>query len=429
MHAERPGLGQVAPPQETSPRTCSAKMLAKRPPQRYYEPMQSPTSATSNPGRSFAENSSPMSATDVAKRRRAQPPQLELPIPPLLSADATKPKIEKITADAKHLPLRDSSIDLVVTSPPYWLKRDYGVTGQIGQEASPDEYVGNLVDCMKEWRRVLHRWGSAFINIGDTYRNGTLACTPSRLEIAAQSDGWILRNRIIWAKTAGMPDPAKDRLKNRHEHILHFTPTRRGYYYDQFGYAIKYGNGTGPADIWQFGLRRDLGRHLAPFPAELVDRAITLACPTRVCSACGEPRRRIVERTTELNPARPQAKRAMELAAQVGLTREHIRAIQATGISDAGKAMKTQNGTGRNAEHVKKLAVEAKALLGGYFREFTFAKRTTVGWTKCQCKRGFRPGIVLDPFMGTGTTLKAAVAAGRSGIGIDLLVDDGSSEE
>ena len=122
---------------------------------------------------------------------------------------------------------------------------------------------------MKEWRRVLSEWGSVFINIGDTYHNGTLASTPSRLEIAAQSDGWTLRNRIIWAKTAGMPDPAKDRLKNRHEHILHFTPRRRGYYYDQFGYATKYGNGTGPADVWQIGLRRDLGRHLAPFPTDL----------------------------------------------------------------------------------------------------------------------------------------------------------------
>ena len=118
----------------------------------------------------------------------------------------------------------------------------------------------------------------------------------------------------------------------------------------------------------------------------------------------------------------------MELAAEFSLTREHIAAIQATGISDAGKAMKTQNGTGRNAERIRKLAAEAKGLLGGYFREFTFAKRTTVGWTNCTCDDRFRPGIVLDPFMGTGTTLRAAVAVGRSSIGIDLLMDDSSDE-
>ena len=369
-----------------------------------------------------------MSTTNPKRRTSAQAPQLEPSLCRCSSTDVAKPTTEKIIGDARRIPLRDNSVDLIVTSPPYWLKRDYGVTGQIGQEATPEEYVDSLVDCMKEWRRVLYRWGSVFINIGDTYHNGTLASTPSRLEIAAQSDGWTLRNRIIWAKTAGMPDPAKDRLKNRHEHILHFTARRRGYYYDQFGYATKYGNGTGPADVWQVGLRRDLGRHLAPFPPELVDRTITLACPIQVCSACGEPRRRIVERTAELDPARPQAKRAMELAAEVGLTPKHIAAIQATGISDAGKAMKTQSGTGRNAEHIRELAVEAKALLGGYFREFTFAKRTTVGWTKCKCNSCFRPGIVLDPFMGTGTTLRAAAAAKRRGIGVDLLVDEDCGE-
>ena len=322
--------------------------------------------------------------------------------------------------DARNIPLQSGDADVVITSPPYWLKRDYEVAGQIGQEATPDEYVDNLLECMKEWRRVLPPWASVFINIGDTYHNGSLASTPFRLEIAAQRDGWTLRNRIIWAKDAGMPDPAKDRLKSRHEYILHFTAKRRGYYYDQFGYAMKYGNGTGPTDVWRIGLRRDVGKHLAPFPEELVDRIITLACPVYVCTESGEPRRRIVERTSKLDPSRPQAKRAMELAKLHRLTPEHIAAIQATGISDAGKAMKTQNGTGRNAEHVKKLAAEAKDVLGGYFREFTFAKRETVGWTLEDSEGPFRPGIVLDPFMGTGTTLRAAAAVGRSAIGIDL---------
>ncbi len=347
---------------------------------------------------------------------------------PLDDAGVEKPFTKRIEGDARSIPLPDASVDMIVTSPPYWLKRDYGVTGQIGQEATAQEFVDNLVDCMKEWRRVLQPWGSVFLNIGDTYHNGSLAATPSRLEISAQDDGWTLRNRIIWAKEAGMPDPAKDRLKNRHEHILHFTPKRRGYYYDQFGYATKYGNGTGPSDVWKIGMRRDLGRHLAPFPEELVDRAITLACPYQVCPTCNEPRQRIVKRTAQLDPERPQAKRAMELAKQAGLKPKHIAAIQATGISDAGKAMKTQTGTGRNAEHVQKLAAEAKAALGGYFREFTFAKRVTAGWSSCSCKTTFRPGIVLDPFMGTGTTLRAAAAVGRSSIGEDLCLDYDSDE-
>ena len=284
--------------------------------------------------------------------------------------------------DARSLPLKPGDADLVVTSPPYWLKRDYGVANQIGQEPIADEYVSNLVACMEDWKRVLPAWGSVFINLGDTYHRGSLAGAPARLEVAAQKSGWVLRNRIVWVKDAGMPDPAKDRLKNRHEYIFHFVPLvprhRRHYYYDQLGYAEKYGNGTGPSDVWSIGLRRDVSGHLAPYPVELVDRILTLACPEQVCTCCGQPRRRIVKRTAELDPVRPQAKRALQLAKEGGLTDAHIAAIQATGISDAGKAMRVQTGTVRNSETTKQLAAEAKAILGGYFREFTFAKRRTV---------------------------------------------------
>jgi hypothetical protein len=163
-----------------------------------------------------------------------------------------------------------------------------------------------------------------------------------------------------------------------------------------------------------------LGKHLAPFPSEIVERAITLACPQLVCSTCGKPRRRIVERTAELDTSRPQAKRAKEIAEEKQLTPEHIAAIQATGISDAGKARRVQSGTDKNAESVRKLALEAKAILGGYFREFTFAKRRSCDWTDCRCGAPFMPGVVLDPFMGTGTTLDVAKAMGRSAIGVDL---------
>lgn len=333
---------------------------------------------------------------------------------------------KRIAGDARHVPLNAAEADVVITSPPYWLKRDYGVDGQIGQEATAEGFVGSLVDCMENWKTILPKWGSVFINIGDTYHKGSLANTPGRLEFAAHNAGWTVRNRIIWVKDAGMPDPAKDRLKSRHEYIIHFTQQRRDYYYDQYGYAEKYGNGTGPSDVWQIGLRRDVTEHLAPYPEELVDRIIMLACPEQVCVNCGKPRRRIVERTAELDPSRPQAKRAMELAKQHGLTDAHIAAIQATGISDAGKAMKTQTGTGRNSASVRMLAAEAKLALGGYFREFTFAKRRAVGWSDCGCKGPYRPGIVLDPFMGTGTTLRAASGAGRSAIGVDLALEGDS---
>jgi hypothetical protein len=114
----------------------------------------------------------------------------------------------------------------------------------------------------------------------------------------------------------------------------------------------------------------------------------------------------------------------MELAEAAGLTPAHIAAVQATGVSDVGKALSYQNGTGRNAQSVQVLAAEAKKVLGGYFREFTFAKRVTTGWTDCGHDHPSR-GVVLDPFMGTGTTLRVANELGRDAIGVDLKPLDG----
>jgi len=327
--------------------------------------------------------------------------------------------VKEIYADARRIPVADHSVDLVVTSPPYWRKRDYGFPDQIGQESTPQEYVQNLISSLREWRRVLSKWGSVFLNIGDTYWNRSLACIPGRIESIACDEGWVLRNRIIWRKESGMPEPARNRLANRHEYILHLAVSQ-DYFYDMVGYSEKYGNGANPGDVWDVPLRRYMGGHLAPFPDELVERAILLACPLRVCTNCGAPSRRIVEKTSELDPERPQARRAMALAKEKGLTDKHIAAIQATGISDAGKALRVQTGTGKNAEHVKHLAAQAKAALGGYFREFTFAKKRTVGWTLCECEAPMRKGIVLDPFMGTGTALRVAATMGRNAIGVDL---------
>ena len=340
------------------------------------------------------------------------------------NALATPFRLE-IASDARQIPLDDRTIDLVVTSPPYWRKRDYGVKEQIGQEKTPDKYVESIVACLDEWARVLRPTGSVFLNIGDTFYRKSLVGIPFRIEAAAHSLGWTIRNRIVWAKGRGMPEPVKNRLATRHEYILHLVRSEN-YYYDLFGYANDVGNGANPGDVWHFDPERHMTGHLAPFPREIARRAILLACPVEVCSSCREPRHRIVERTLDLDMSRIQACRAMELATEAGLTEDHIRAIQATGVSDSGKALRTQTGTGRNAESVKELAVEAKRALGGYFREFTFAKRASVGWTDCNCDHGgkaagaYAPGVVLDPFMGTGTTLDVANDLGRYAIGVDL---------
>ncbi|WP_312803588.1 DNA-methyltransferase [Corynebacterium variabile] len=324
-----------------------------------------------------------------------------------------------ITGDARETGLQDSSVDLVVTSPPYWQKRDYGHVDQIGQESTPQGFVTSLMDCLQEWKRVLRPTGSVFLNVGDTYYKKSLVGIPGRIEAAAVDNGWLIRNRIIWAKDGGMPEPARNRLANRHEYVLHLAP-KSSYYYDLHEYAQTYGNGANPGDVWRINPERNMSAHLAPYPQELVRRAVMLGCPPQVCTTCGKPRIRQLERTRQLDPARPQARRAMELASAAGLTDEHIRAIQATGVSDVGKATKFQNGTGRNSKSVQTLAAEAKEALGGYFREFTFAKKVTVGWSDCGHGTPAR-GVVLDPFVGTGTTLNVAMKLGRDAIGVDLV--------
>ncbi|MFI6686282.1 DNA methyltransferase [Streptomyces sp. NPDC050485] len=329
------------------------------------------------------------------------------------------PKSEVVTGDARTTGLEANSVDLIVTSPPYWQKRDYGHSDQIGQESTPQAYVAAIMDCLHEWKRVLRPSGSIFLNVGDTYHKRSLVGIPGRIEAEAVDHGWLIRNRIIWTKDGGMPEPARNRLANRHEYIIHLT-LKATYYYDLFGYSEALGSGANPGDVWNINPERNMGAHLAPYPQELVRRAIRLGCPPQVCSTCNKPRTRLIERTRQLDPERPQAKRAMELADAAGLTDDHIRAIQATGVSDVGKATKFQTGTGRNTAEVQRLAAEAKEALGGYFREFTFAKKVTTGWADCGHGTPAR-GVVLDPFMGTGTTLKAAVELGRDAIGVDLV--------
>lgn len=330
--------------------------------------------------------------------------------------------LRKLSSGSEQVPIEDETVDLIVTSPPYWRKRDYGIKGQIGQEETAEEYVEQIIVAIREWRRVLRPSGSIFLNIGDSYWRKSLAGIPSLIEARARKAEFAVRNRIIWVKRGGSPEPARDRLASRHEYILHLA--RNGYYYDLFGYAEKYSlnnRGANPGDVWEISPKRDVGKHLAPFPDEIARRAILLACPELVCTECGEPQRRQVKRTmTDLDSDRPQARRALIIAKENGLTHEHIAAIQATGISDAGKARLVQTGTDRNSRRVQELAREAKAVLGGYFREFTFAKRKMVGWEKCECGALFEPGVVLDPFMGTATTLDVANKMGRSSIGVDL---------
>lgn len=164
----------------------------------------------------------------------------------------------------------ERSTQTCVTSPPYWGLRDYGVDGQIGLEATPDEYVATMVDVFRGVWRVLKDNGTLWLNLGDSYfgdspprssssdsfsktwdpslsrgaggsrrsaaaigslRPKNLVGIPWRVALALQSDGWYLRSDIIWHKPNPMPEPAKDRPTKSHEYIFLLTK-QPDYYYN-----------------------------------------------------------------------------------------------------------------------------------------------------------------------------------------------------
>ena len=155
----------------------------------------------------------------------------------------------------------DESVRCVVTSPPYWGLRDYGNDGQLGLEETPEEYVENMVEVFQEVKRVLKDDGTVWLNLGDSY-NGSggaggdynkgglkegqpkygrkftnnlkpkdLVGIPWRVAFALQSDGWYLRQDIIWHKPNPMPESVTDRCTKSHEYIFLLSKSAK-YYYD-----------------------------------------------------------------------------------------------------------------------------------------------------------------------------------------------------
>jgi site-specific DNA-methyltransferase (adenine-specific) len=128
--------------------------------------------------------------------------------------------------------LPDASVHCCVTSPPYWGLRDYGHDGQIGLESTPEAYVARMVEVFREVRRVLRDDGTLWLNLGDTYGSGKqLKGIPWRVAFALQSDGWVLRQDIIWAKPNPMPESVRDRCTKAHEYVFLFAKGER-YFYD-----------------------------------------------------------------------------------------------------------------------------------------------------------------------------------------------------
>lgn len=135
--------------------------------------------------------------------------------------------------------LAAGSVDTIVTSPPYFQLRDYHVAGQLGQEAHVDDWVDGLRAVARECQRVLAPHGSCWLNLGDAYSAGerfgaprkSLLLGPERVARALVADGWRLRNKIVWAKTNPLPSPSRDRLTTTHE-VVYLFVKRPSYFFD-----------------------------------------------------------------------------------------------------------------------------------------------------------------------------------------------------
>lgn len=126
------------------------------------------------------------------------------------------------------------TIDVVVTSPPYFNLRDYGVNGQIGTEETVEEYIDNLILIFNEVHRVLKDEGSCWVNIDDVYYKQSLLCVPDRFKLRMVENDWICRNEIIWHKPNAMPSSAKSRFNNDYEKFYFFTKKKKYYFQTQY---------------------------------------------------------------------------------------------------------------------------------------------------------------------------------------------------
>lgn len=148
------------------------------------------------------------------------------------SNDSTVPLLIKGDSLDVLKQIPEKSIDIIITSPPYFNQRDYD-SGGIGNEENYVEYIKKLLEITKELHRVLKDTGSFWLNLGDSYENKNLIGIPWRVALSLKDDQkWILRNDVIWNKVKGSPDNSKDKLGNVHEHLFHFVKKKKGYFYD-----------------------------------------------------------------------------------------------------------------------------------------------------------------------------------------------------
>ena len=278
------------------------------------------------------------------------------------------------------------SVQMCVTSPPYYGLRDYEKDGQIGREATPKEYISRLTEVFTEVRRVLRSDGTLWLNISDTYagkgnqggyvdaknpkgRNGQAValnykvegCKPKdmigipwMLAFSLRDSGWYLRNDIIWMKENPMPESVKDRCARCYEHIFLFSKSRK-YFFDY----------------------RAISEPIAPGTASRLKRGV------KGSNKYGEPIPGKVKQQT------------------INLCREH------------GEITDDMINPLRNKRDV--WIINTVPFKGGHYAAYPPKLVETCLLAGCP-----KDGVVLDPFMGSGTTGMVAKQLDRHYVGIEL---------
>lgn len=329
-------------------------------------------------------------------------------------------------------------IHCCVTSPPYYGLRDYGVSGQVGLEQSPEEYLEKMVAIFGEVRRVLRDDGTCWLNLGDSYGwspkkggSGTpngrnlakmgytgakpisvslkekdLIGIPWRVAFALQADGWYLRQDIIWHKTNPMPESVRDRCTKSHEYIFLLAKSKK-YWYDHE--AIKEPAAYPP------GTRKNVKK--GGFNSKYAGDVTRKGDESFRANRSKRNKRDVWTISTKPYKGAHFAVFPPDLIRPCILAGCPPRACAACG-KGYKRVLNEKRDRSRPRAREEHAAHANATPQGGYRGTLT---TTTLGWEpQCDCDAGVTEGVVLDPFGGSGTTALTAKEEGRSSLLVEL---------